>query len=69
MSVARAHFPEKEDADIINLITVGGNQQVMIEVTVSEINRTKNRGIATNFFGRVTEQRQAVRGSPIASTR
>jgi pilus assembly protein CpaC len=28
---------------------VGGNQQVMIEVTVSEINRTRNRAIGTNF--------------------
>ena len=51
LSIAGAHYPEaKEGGGIVNLLTVGGNQQVMIEVTVSEINRIKNRGIATNFF-------------------
>jgi pilus assembly protein CpaC len=54
LSVARAHFPEKGENDIVNLLMVGGNQQVMIEVTLSEIIRDKNRGIATNFFGEVT---------------
>src|SRR5262245_33541529 len=54
MSVARAHFPEKAEGDIVNLLTVGGNQQVMIEVTVSEINRTKNRAIATNWYARLS---------------
>ncbi len=54
MAVASAHFAaEKDDGGIVNLLEVGGNQQVMLEVTVSEINRTKNRGIATNFFGEV----------------
>ncbi|TMA28666.1 MAG: hypothetical protein E6J87_20355, partial [Deltaproteobacteria bacterium] len=49
LSVAKAQFPDKKDGEIINLLTVGGNQQVMIEVTVSEINRTKERDISTNF--------------------
>jgi pilus assembly protein CpaC len=50
ISVARAHFPDKESGEIINLLTVGGNQQVMIEVTVSEIDRDKNRDIAANWI-------------------
>lgn len=54
LSVARAHFPEKAEGNLINLLTVGGNQQVMIEVTVSEINRDKNRGIGTNFTALIT---------------
>jgi pilus assembly protein CpaC len=54
LSLARAHFPEKTDTDLINLLTVGGNQQVMIEVTVSEIDRDKNRGISTNFAAEIT---------------
>jgi pilus assembly protein CpaC len=53
VSIARAHFPDKNQG-IVNLLTVGGNQQVMIEVTVSEINRTKNRGIGTNFAATIT---------------
>src|SRR6185436_1763244 len=53
LSIAKAHFPAKDNA-IVNLLTVGGNQQVMIEVTVSEINRTKNRGMQTNFAATIT---------------
>lgn len=52
LAVARAHFPDK--ANLINLITVGGDQQVMIEVTISEINRSKERGIKTNFAAQIT---------------
>ena len=58
LSIARAHFPDKTGREIINLLTVGGNQQVMIEVTVSEINRDKNRAIATNFAAEITPQRK-----------
>ncbi len=54
LSIAGAHFPDKRDGGIVNLLTVGGNQQVMIEVTVSEINRTKDRAISTNFAARIT---------------
>jgi pilus assembly protein CpaC len=54
LSIAKAHFPDKEGAGIVNLLTVGGNQQVMIEVTVSEINRTKNRAMQTNFAATIT---------------
>ena len=38
LRVARAFFPEKEDEGrIINLLEVGGNQQVMIDVTIAEV--------------------------------
>jgi pilus assembly protein CpaC len=52
MNIARAHFPD--DKGIVNMLSVGGNQQVLIEVTVSEINRTKNRAIGTNFAATIT---------------
>src|SRR5262245_8979555 len=52
LAVARAHFPDK--ANIINLLTIGGDQQVLIEVTVSEIDRSKQRGIKTNFAAQIT---------------
>ena len=53
VNIAKAHFPEKAGS-IVNLLTVGGNQQVMLEVTVSEINRSKNRGMQTNFAATIT---------------
>jgi pilus assembly protein CpaC len=55
LSVARANLPEKGQDKIVNLLTVGGNQQVVIEVTVSEINRSKKRGIASNFSAQITK--------------
>jgi len=56
LAIARAYFPEKksEEGGIINLLSVGGNQQVLIEITVSEINRTKNRAMSTNFAATIT---------------
>jgi pilus assembly protein CpaC len=53
LSIAKAHLGDKSDA-IVNLLTVGGNQQVMIEVTVSEVNRSKGRAIAANFAANIT---------------
>ncbi len=58
LSIARAHFRDKKDAEIINLLTVGGNQQVMIEVTVSEINRDKGRTLATNWYARLSNNQK-----------
>src|SRR5262249_46751690 len=54
MSIARAHFPDKAGADIVNLLAIGGNQQVMMEVTVSEISRSKSRRIGTNWIANFT---------------
>ncbi|MFP8879199.1 MAG: type II and III secretion system protein family protein [Myxococcota bacterium] len=36
---------------VVNLMTVGGNQQVMIEVVVAEMSRTLQRRLGTNFAG------------------
>lgn len=36
---------------VINMLRVGGNQQVMIEVIVAEMNRTLRRNLGTNFAG------------------
>ena len=37
------------DADIINQLRVGGEQQVMLRVTVAEVNRSAARSIGVNF--------------------
>ncbi len=50
MRVAKAFFPEKDDeSKIINLLEVGGHQQVMIEVTIAEMSRTVTKEIEANF--------------------
>jgi pilus assembly protein CpaC len=54
MNIARAQFPDKGAAQIVNLMTVGGDQQVMIDVTVSEINRDDKKGIGTNWATEIT---------------
>ncbi|MEN8182059.1 MAG: type II and III secretion system protein family protein [Myxococcota bacterium] len=51
LMVARAFMPEgKKDANIINLLEVGGNQQVMIQVVIAEMSRTLRRRLSSNFF-------------------
>ena len=40
-------------AGIVNLLAVGGNQQVMIEVTVSEMSRDLRKAIGTNFAAEI----------------
>jgi pilus assembly protein CpaC len=45
---------EEGDDQIVNLMTVGGNQQVMIEVVVAEMSRTLQRRLGTNFAGVTT---------------
>src|SRR6185436_8779291 len=52
ISVAKAHLGDNKEG-IVNLLEVGGNQQVMIEVTVSEVNRTKGRAIASNWAANI----------------
>lgn len=38
-----------EDTRIVNLIEVGGNHQVMLQVTIAEMSRSLNREFGTNF--------------------
>ncbi len=50
LRVARAFFPEEEDSSkIINLLEVGGNHQVMIEVTIAEMSRRITKEMEANF--------------------
>ncbi len=39
---------------VINLIEVGGNQQVMIEVVIAELQKTLGRSLGVNMFGAIT---------------
>jgi pilus assembly protein CpaC len=49
MAVARSFFPEKPRQKVINLLSVGGNQQVMIEVIIAEMDRTLSHNMAVNW--------------------
>jgi pilus assembly protein CpaC len=55
VSVAHAYFPEKDKAQIVNLVSVGGNQQVMIEITVSEMSRDLRKAIGTNLAAQIVK--------------
>jgi pilus assembly protein CpaC len=48
LDVARAFLGE-EQGQIVNLLEVGGNQQVMLKVTVAEMSRSVSREFGTNF--------------------
>jgi pilus assembly protein CpaC len=48
LKVAKAYFPEQSES-VVNLLDVGGNHQVMIEITIAEINRTLTRRIGSNW--------------------
>ena len=39
---------------VINLLEVGGNQQVMIEVVIAELQKTIGRSLGINMFGAIT---------------
>jgi pilus assembly protein CpaC len=55
--VADAFFPcnsDCEDGNVLNLLDVGGNQQVMIEVTMAEMSRSVSRELGTNLSGSTT---------------
>jgi pilus assembly protein CpaC len=50
LSVAQAFLPDKkEGAGLVNLLEVGGDQQVMIEVIMAEMARSLRRRMGTNF--------------------
>jgi len=60
--VAKAFFAgegEGQGARVINLLSVGGNQQVMLEVKIAEMSRSIRRSLGTNLqalFGKGGEQ-------------
>lgn len=51
VAIARAYFPEKPEARVVNALEVGGNQQVMIEVIIAEMSRSLGRRLAVNWDG------------------
>ena len=53
LQVASAFFGGGDDdqTPVINMLDVGGNQQVMIEVVVAEMSRSLRRNLGTNFAG------------------
>ena len=59
LAVAGAFYPERrrEEGGVVNLLEVGGNQQVLIEVTVSEMSRNLRKAIGTNFAATITDGR------------
>jgi pilus assembly protein CpaC len=50
LMVARAFMAEKKESNIINLLEVGGDQQVMIEVVIAEMSRVLRRRMGSNFL-------------------
>ena len=49
VAIAQAFFPKDSDSQVVNALEVGGNQQVMIEVTMAEMKRTLGRRFAVNW--------------------
>jgi len=49
VAVAKAFFGDKGDDRVVNAIEVGGNQQVMIEVIMAEMQRSLGRNMTVNF--------------------
>lgn len=67
--ITRAFFARGEEGlgrgegepQVINLLEVGGNQQVMIEITIAELSREVRRNLGTNFsgiFGDLTDDKR-----------
>jgi pilus assembly protein CpaC len=49
VNIARAFLPADERDRVINLLEVGGGQQVMLEVIIAEMSRSLRRQLGTNF--------------------
>ncbi len=49
---------KKQDTEVINLLEIGGGQQVMIEVTLAEMSRSLRREIGTNIAGLIGDDVQ-----------
>jgi pilus assembly protein CpaC len=53
VQVANAFFDRERDepSQVINMLEVGGNQQVMISIIIAEMKRTLGRDLGTNWSG------------------
>ena len=61
LRLAKAFFPNKGDKNkIINLLEVGGNQQVMIEVAIAEMSRSLTREMESNFSAMISSGSQEI---------
>jgi pilus assembly protein CpaC len=49
VAIAKAYFPEDADQRVVNALEVGGNQQVMIEVVIAEMQRSLGRDLTVNW--------------------
>ena len=52
-AIASAFFAEDGESKVVNTLEVGGNQQVMIEVIIAEMQRTLGRRFTTNWSAAV----------------
>jgi pilus assembly protein CpaC len=52
-AIARSFFAEDGEDKVVNTLEVGGNQQVMIEVVIAEMQRTLGRRLTTNWSAAV----------------
>ena len=49
LMVSRALLPPDEAGRVINMMEIGGGQQVMLEVVIAEMSRSLKRALGTNF--------------------
>jgi pilus assembly protein CpaC len=49
LDVVRAYLPSEQRDRVINLLEVGGGQQVMLQVVIAEMSRSLTRRLGTNF--------------------
>ena len=49
VAIAEAYFPKDAEKRVVNALEVGGNQQVMIEVVLAEMQRSLGRDLTVNW--------------------
>ena len=48
-AIAQAYFPKAGEDRVVNALEIGGNQQVLIEVTIAEMQRSVSHRLATDW--------------------
>jgi len=49
VAIAKAYFDKKAEDRVVNALEIGGNQQVMLEVIMAEMQRSLGRDMTVNF--------------------
>ena len=49
VAIAQAYFPKDGEKRVVNALEIGGNQQVMIEVVLAEMQRSLGRDLTVNW--------------------